>query len=288
MDNDGQLATVLSGTTAEQGGDEHDMNHLTHQLVSVAFIFHCFGNHFRLLKSAWQRKSHWSFQQNFFASFSKNFRSLRATEEKFRSLTTATDSTSRRSRFSEIWSLFGVLCSFCSVQEPFCGVCVCWVGSSLEVAITSISRSCFSAFPSTMWIMMCYYLPNNNTTDLKSKGAKKSTSDPKIIMCYQVASTYPTTTQLTSEKIKRSKKINIGSQNTLIWIAWHSSAFPSTMWIMMCYLTNNNTTDLGENQKEPKNKRQIPKYLDLNRMAQFLSVTICNLAVKASKSRSTK
>ena len=34
MDNDGQLATVLSGTTAEQGGDEHDTNHLTHQLVS--------------------------------------------------------------------------------------------------------------------------------------------------------------------------------------------------------------------------------------------------------------
>ena len=30
MDNDGQLATVLSGTTAERVGDEH----LTHQFVS--------------------------------------------------------------------------------------------------------------------------------------------------------------------------------------------------------------------------------------------------------------
>ena len=32
-------------------------------------------------------------------------------------------------------------------------------------------------------------------------------------------------------------------------------------------------------------QHQIPKYLDLNRMTQFLSVTICNLAVKVSKDK---
>ena len=188
--------------------------------IALAFRFHCFGNHFRLYKSAWQRKLLKKISleiltktkllhfQRISGVWERRRKSFGALQLQLTAHLVVLD-------FPKYLSLFGVLYSFC-------GVCVCWVGSSLEVAITSISWTCFSGSPSTMWIMMCCYLPNNNTTDLKSKGAKKSTSDPKIIMCYQVAATYPTTTQLTSEKIKRSQKIYVRSQNTSIWIAWHS------------------------------------------------------------------